>query len=467
MSTDRIDAPHSREDHRVVCIFTMDGVKWKVGPEALQSRPSLVGEFELERLKPNFTSEAATSALPRVVGKSRFHSLHWSKQTPPLRVVSIQAILVAAPFGGGVLALMTIDFSGDLIGVIPMLCETAMRRYEVKARSRVSDQPWPLHVALAAAIKPDLAVTSYARFGPDVHQLVFPGAHATSDLLTPAVGGSRPEPNLDRIARIVYRSDEPFRPDLSALQVPRELNRPAGAASAHGRGVTVLAGAAEHVENGLVLTATELLAAVAHLRTIRKEAATALGEVNRGLGGLRSLSDRRLALARQSWRLARMQVDLSFGVESAMDAAKVPEIVLEPYRRTLSQTLGLAEGAQATASMLARLSAAITALQNAGTAFEQEAAERRRGAFGLLATWVSVIALIGSALAFFGTQSTQVSSTNSLFSLRHYWGFYLFWAGLAVMTIVLYSVQKGRLRKADEAAFRDTAAAVSSGEREP
>jgi hypothetical protein len=224
--------------------------------------------------------------------------------------------------------------------------------------------------------------------------------------------------------------------------------------------VTVLAGAAEHVENGVVLTATELLAAVAHLRSIRNEASNALREVNRGLGDMKTLSDRRHQLARQSWRLARMQVDLSFGVESAMDPAKVPEIVLEPYRKALSQTLGLADGAQATATMLARLSAAITALQNAGTAFEQEAAERRRGAFGLLAIWVSVIALVGSALAFFGTQSTQVSNSYSLFSVRHYWGFYLFWAGLAAMTALLYRVQKQRLSKADQEAFQATADAI-------
>ena len=177
---------------------------------------------------------------------------------------------------------------------------------------------------------------------------------------------------------------------------------------------------------------------------------------------METLSKRRTELARQSWRLARMQVDLSFGVESAMDPAKVPEIVLEPYRGSLSQTLGLAGGAQATATMLARLSAAITALQNAGTAFEQEAAERRRGAFGLLAIWVSVIALVGSALAFFGTQSTQVSSMYSLFSFSHYWGFYAFWGSLAVITLVLYRVQKQRLRKADAEAFTVTAAAIES-----
>lgn len=459
MSTDRIDAPHERKCHRLVCIFTMDGVELKELRD-VEACPSLAGEFELERFTRNFTSESAKAALPRVIGKCCFHSLAWSTPLPQVTVSHIRAILVAAPVGGAVLAVMTLDFSSDLMAVIPMLRETAMRRYEVTAKLTGSDDPKPLSDALAAVIEPRVGDASAAAFGPDVHQLVFPSGAATPELLTAAVGGSRPEPNLDRIARIVYRSDEPFRPSLSALQVPRELNRPAGAASAHGRGVTVLAGAAAHVENGVVLTATELLAGVAHLRSIRKEAATALSEVNRGLGGLRTLSERRRELARQSWRLARMQVELCFGVESAMDAAKVPEIVLEPYRKSLSQTLGLVEGAQATATMLARLSAAITALQNAGSAFEQEAAERRRGAFGLLAIWVSVIALVGSALAFFGTQSTQVNASRSLFSFRHYWGFYLFWVALAGMTAVLYFVQKQRLRTADEEAFKATAAAI-------
>jgi hypothetical protein len=459
MSSDRIDAPHTRDSHRLFCIFTLDRVELKRSVD-LQTCPSLVDEFELDRLERNFKSEAATAALPRVLANASVHSLYWSTQIGGVNVSSIEAILVAAPVGGGVLALMTIEFSGELMQVIPMLCETAMGRDNVTAELTPSGPLMPLGHALARVIPSEVADTDRAAFGPDVHQLFFPSAAATPELVTPAIGGVRSGPNLDRISRIVYRSDYPFRPELSGMQVPRELNRPAGAASAHGRGVTVLAGAAEHVENGVVLTATELLAAVAHLRSIRNEASNALREVNRGLGDMKTLSDRRHQLARQSWRLARMQVDLSFGVESAMDPAKVPEIVLEPYRKALSQTLGLADGAQATATMLARLSAAITALQNAGTAFEQEAAERRRGAFGLLAIWVSVIALVGSALAFFGTQSTQVSNSYSLFSVRHYWGFYLFWAGLAAMTALLYRVQKQRLSKADQEAFQATADAI-------
>ena len=203
MSSGRIDAPHTRASHRLVCIFTLDRVKLKVSPRQLQDRPPLVDRFELERFERNFKSEAAQMALPRVLGERPVDSLYWPRQIGGVKVTRTYAIVVAAPVGGEVLALMTIDFSGELMEVIPMLSATAMGRDNMYARLTSPGKRMLLGYALARVIPCEVADTDRAGFGPDVHQLVFPSDAATPELVTPAIGGGGSGPNLDRISRIV------------------------------------------------------------------------------------------------------------------------------------------------------------------------------------------------------------------------------------------------------------------------
>jgi hypothetical protein len=397
--------------------------------------PSLIDSFELERLTANF--DYARRGLPVVLGEGALDELIWSRPSPRVEISRLEAKIIAAPLGGDIVAMLTIDFTGELMEALVILRETALWRRELRATVAGATAPAFLVKALAGVVPADIASTERAEFGPDVHQLIFPSTGATNDLLL-ATEDDHPAPNLDLLARIVYRSDNAHRVKFSALRVPLELNRPSRSVGGHSRGVTLLAGAAEHVENGAVLVAADLLAGLAHLRSIRKDASDALADAREGLGTEKTLRARRQALAQQSGRLARMQLDLSFCVESAMDGGKVPEIVLEPYRRSLSESLGLSDGTARVATMLERLSSSIKALEDAATALERQAADRRRDVLTILALWISGVALlIGAAFGFFGANIKQVGGSYSIFDFTHYRGFYIVLISLVLFTLVL------------------------------
>ena len=192
-----------------------------------------------------------------------------------------------------------------------------------------------------------------------MHQVLC--AAAGVDEFTVRGQAARSHRRTGALARYVYRSDEDFRVELAAFKVPHELNRGAESAAAHGRGVTVLSGIAESVENAVILTAAQLLSATTTLRGIRHRAVQTLDTLTALESTRPSPTTRRTVLAALSNELSAMHTKLSFEVESQVDAVHVPEIVIEQYQASLAGTLGLAMAAETTSKMLDRLTAAIAA----------------------------------------------------------------------------------------------------------
>lgn len=255
-------------------------------------------------------------------------------------------------------------------------------------------------------------------FGEDVHQV----------LCLPE-GGSAGEEDL---LELVYRERGRHDADWATAGRPGELNRIGAGACRHGRGVTALAGHAEHVELG-VAVACHVVAALQEVRQIRLRTARVLAEA-RATRDAGDPQERLAWLARQERVLSDLRADLTMGVESFADSTNWPDMVLESYQRSLVTLVGLHPSATACDRMIERLDYVLKAHQAEVAAALAAQTERRRRAWLVVAgSFTVLIAPLSLAFAYFGVNTRELAGADqhSMFSLDQYgW----FWAALAAGT---------------------------------
>jgi len=401
----------------------------------------LTDVFGFERFSPHIN--AAAVLLPRPILSL---DIGPALELPSGRqsFSSARAVLMATPRGDAVLVLDGLVPDGTDTGAVAgILGETCFRRSEL----RVHDKP--ILDALLDAIEADKRCRlGPLRFGSDVHQCVFPGG----ELLAAIRGGKSFWP-------IVYRVEEPLPPgreEQTGIYRPALLNYPEATVVGHGRGVSVLAGWGEPVENGFGLIAIMLVTAMGVLHRARLnafEAMTQGGEAN-----LISTADARTLITRLSAQLNELQLDL-FGVEAYMDSVLIPELIIESFQRSLRDALGLSDGLNNTSRMLGRLDSVLQARLANLQAAVQEQAERRDKIFSGMVAAGTLIALPPALLlAFFGVNASQVDAHRSIFEMRSYWGAYILaWIPFVVLVMVGFALQRrirarsGQVRIYDEA----------------
>ena len=381
-----IDARLAREENRLVCIYSLQLPVNALPKDGMRPDEAL----PLARFKDNFRE--ARPCLRLVPGdESRRVTLRTKDGTVVLEDAVARFRGVVVPESGAVLTL-TLDFQADLGATIAALQQTAFQRQ----RDTLTLDGLSLSEAAQAGIG-----EPFAALDRDVHQVLMPGT-----ALTAALGA---EANGDfvfddaTVMRLVYREDRAFRARTGSIAWPGELNRPSRTVGAHGRGVTLLAGAAEHVEWAVVLVACELVSAISRLRDIREDATDTLKKAKAVTPPTdmrrSSVTEARRQQADLSRRLGDLEVELSFGVEAYVDTLHVPEIVLQSYRESLARTLRVADGAERTATMLERLKSVLEARRDELAALESRLDADARRAWEVTLTYVTVAAIPLGTLA--------------------------------------------------------------------
>ena len=259
-------------------------------------------------------------------------------------------------------------------------------------------------------------------FLPERHEIVFDES--------PAADGADGE---DLVQRLVYRADQPYRREYSAIRYPAELNRRPGWLAAVGPYVSVVCGHPDFIENSIFISAVQAVAAAAQLRAIRHAAHADVRRFRSFEAADGSTQARRRTLERIADRLGDLELELSYSVEATADLGLlVPSLRAESFHNALYESMGLAARAATAARMLQRLAAAISAELTAIESAERRADDNRRVRYAVAIGFVSAAAIpIGLIFAFLSTSTPQVNRAWSMFS-PHYLGVYL-----AVVAIIV------------------------------
>ncbi|GAA2951910.1 hypothetical protein GCM10011428_84610 [Streptomyces violaceus] len=211
-------------------------------------------------------------------------------------------------------------------------------------RERIELDDRPLLQTLTEQLGRPLAL------GQNVHQLVFPGGTVTTRTAQRGRGPQGDPAERDRLPR----------PD--ALETRHALRREPRAAppprnhgltlSALGRGVSVQAGWAPHVENGLMLVAVGMVSALAVLQRTRLAAFAMMKANEQALTD--SPTEIRSLISRLSAGVNELQLDLAFGVEAYVDSLLIPEMVMEAFQSSQRDALGIRDSLENSARMVER-----------------------------------------------------------------------------------------------------------------
>ncbi|MER6242828.1 hypothetical protein ACFYZI_09525 [Streptomyces griseorubiginosus] len=391
----------TRELTRVVTLFSLTG---RLDP-GLPSPGSLVDTFDFGRFALHLASSEAVLPVPVLVEDVPPAELGLPHGDHGLDLASLQIAVVATPRGDVTLAL-DCGFAGQTPpeALAAWLADTCFHRDRITLGAS----------GLLDSLTGRFAPAEPLAFGQNVHQLVFPGGELKSDLL---------DPDEIRQAALLHEIVYRGRPSASG---PPHLMRNGHTLSAHGRGVSVHAGWAEHVENGLTLVAVGMVSALAVLQRTRL-AAFGTMRANERAAAESPYEIRRL-ISRLSDGVNELQLDLAFGVEAYVDGLLIPEMVMQSFQSSLRDALGIPAGLDNSARMVERLTSVISARSAALDAQLAERDDRRDRTVSALAAVATGIALPPTLLlGFFGANASNVDNRRSIFDAHYLPAYLLAW----------------------------------------
>ena len=420
----------ARAETRVLAIYNLSG--------RLRSEPPLMhplGDwFDMGRFAHHIT--AAGNLLPRItdpveIDPARFR---FADHQPRVCVRRIAAAIATTPRRDGLLFLdFTLGANERAEDVADFLYTTWHRRPAM----RVDGSPlldWlatPLSHVGTDEDKP-------LSFGQNVHQCVFAGGRFARRLLRENRNPDRVSPDL---ITIVFRGTiAANRGGRLDVRRPAALNNPGETLVAHGRGVSLITGWTEPVENAFGIAAAGLVNAAGVVSRVRLQSLEALTIDDESTAT--KASDIRDLITELTERLNQLRLDLSFGIEAYADMILIPELLIESYHSSLRSVASLRESLANTSRIVDRVAAVIGSRHATLEASIQAYTERRDKALAALVAVFSLVALPPALLlAYFGTNSTNVDARFSIFDLRHYGIAYLVvWCpfiALAIAALVL------------------------------
>jgi hypothetical protein len=408
----------TRERTRILMLFSLAG---RIRPRDEELGP-LVDRYDFGRFTPHLVSGAALLPVPVLTERLEPGELGLPAGDHGLALDTAGILVVTTPRGDATL-LLDCEFAGHTSpgAIAAWLADTCFDRDRITLRGR------PLLDVLTERLGLDIPLV----FGQNVHQLVFPGGRLLTDLLTAAAEGG---PDLfGPLNEIVYRGKM-----ANGLSVPPNLRNQGAMVSAHGRGVSVQAGWAPHVENGLALVATGMISALAVLQRTRL-AAFAMMRANEQAAA-DSPQNIRSLISRLSAGVNELQLDLAFGVEAYVDSLLIPEMLMEGFQSSLRDALGIRDSLDNSARMVERLTSVINARSAALDAALAERDEARDRTISGLVAVATLIALPPTLLlAFFGVNGTNVDEDRSILDLGRYGVAYLLaWLPFIILVVIGY-----------------------------
>ncbi|MFI9759650.1 hypothetical protein ACIHFB_17095 [Streptomyces sp. NPDC051963] len=410
----------TRELTRIILLFSLAG---RVRPDSADLG-GLVDRLDFGRFTPHLTTSEAVLPVPVLADTVAPGDLGLPHGDHGLSLASVGILVVATPRGDATLV-VDCGFQGetDAGAVAAWLAATCFDRARLTLRSR----------PLLEVLSERLDLPEPLDFGQNVHQLVFPGGRLLRELLDA-------EPGRDLLLNeIIYRAKLPRHPGAPLdVSVPPNLRNHGVTLSAHGRGVSVQAGWAPHVENGLTLVAVGMISALAVLQRTRLAAFDMMRRNEQALTD--SPSEVRTLISRLSTGVNELQLDLAFGVEAYVDSLLIPEMLMEGFQSSLRDTLGIRDSLDNSARMVERLTSVINARSAALDAALAERDEHRDRTVSALVAVATLIALPPTLLlAFFGVNATNVDDHHSILDLREYGLAYaLAWIPFVVLAVIGY-----------------------------
>jgi hypothetical protein len=254
------------------------------------------------------------------------------------------------------------------------------------------------------------------------------------------------------LQRLIYRADLDWRPEHSSICFPGELNRRPTSRAAMGAFVSVLAGQQDYIENCALLSAVQIVSAMAKVRDIRAAAYASLVGLRQLASDRPSMrtADRRATLSQIADAAARQELQLTFGVETAQEIGiLVPSLRVDEYHRQLAECTGLGDNIRTVSGMLARLTSVIASEKASQDTYDVRREDLRRLRWGIAVGILSVVAVpIGIVLGYFGGNYPEVDPRISMFSWRHYHDMYLTVAGIIVGSGLVFLALLFRERRA-------------------
>ncbi|WSQ13328.1 hypothetical protein OG604_39400 [Streptomyces sp. NBC_01231] len=415
----------TRELTRAVLLFSLDG---RARPRGTASGV-LVDRLDFGRFEPHLRSSEAVLPVPVLVARLAPDELRPPDGDHGLALAAAELLVLATP-RGDVTLLVDCGFAADTApdALAAWLADTCFDR----RRIRLGDRP------LLDVVNERLALPTPLTYGQNVHQLVFPGGRLLRDLLSADLADATRRPAL--LNDIVYRGRLPAHRTSDAEDtLPPNLRNQGVTLSAHGRGVSVQAGWAPHVENGLILVAVGMVSALAVLQRTRLAAFETM-RANERAPMTDSPYEVRSLISRLSAGVNELQLDLAFGVEAYVDSLLIPEMLMEAFQSSLRDTLGIRDSLENSARMVERLTSVISARSAALDAELAERDDRRdRTVSGLVAA-ATLIALPPTLLlTYFGVNGTNVHADRSILDLDTYGTAYaLAWLPFVVLAVIGY-----------------------------
>ncbi|GAA2316497.1 hypothetical protein GCM10010234_72940 [Streptomyces hawaiiensis] len=410
----------TRDRTRVLLLFGLSG---RLRPRDT-SLGALVDRYDYGRFASHLVTSQDVLPVPVLDEQVAPRRLRLPHGDHGLALVSLRILVVTTPRGDATLV-VDCAFAGETTAgdLAVWLATTCFDRERIELDDR------PLLESLSAQLggRP-LAL------GQNVHQLVFPGGRLQRELLS--ADEARKAILLNEI---VYRGRMPWNPATPYAASPAPHLRNHGLTlTALGRGVSVQAGWAPHVENGLVLVAVGMISALSVLQRTRL-AAFAMMKANERTP-TDSPTEIRSLISRLSAGVNELQLDLAFGVEAYVDSLLIPEMVTEAFQASLGDALGIRDSLDNSARMVERLTSVISARSAALDAELAERDERRDRTVSALVAAATLIALPPTLLlAFFGVNGTDVDEHRSILDLRTYGAAYaLAWLPFVVLVVIGY-----------------------------
>lgn len=384
--------------------------------------------------------EAGTSLLPRISDPVSIcpGQFDIGGQRPGVRVARMSAAIATTPRRDGLLIL---DWELEHVRSAADLAEFLYRTWRWRARMRVDGAA--LLDWVASRTGPVTTDTGPPAFGQNVHQCVFAGRGLARRLLrhNQDVGVVSPD-----VVAVVFRGTVPAsRGAALDIRRPAALNNPGETMVAHGRGVSLIVGWAEPVENAFAAAAAVLVNAAGVVRRTRLQSLEAL-RVNEAAAAA-SVPEIRGLITDLSDRLDQLRLDISFGIAAYADTILIPELVVESYHSSLRNVASLAESLGNTSRIVEHVAAVIQSRHAALEAAVQEYLERRDKVFAAVIAIGSLLALPPALLlAYFGVNSTDVNPNFSIFDLRHYGAVYLVAWVPFIALVAAAAVMRRRIR---------------------
>ncbi|MER5577990.1 hypothetical protein [Streptomyces massasporeus] len=417
----------TRDRTRVLLLFSLSG-RLRPRDTALGA---LVDRYDYGRFASHLMTSQDVLPVPVLDEQVAPRRLRLPHGDHGLGLASLRILVVTTPRGDATLV-VDCAFAGETTAgdLAVWLATTCFDRERIE----LDDRPLLQTVAAQLGGRP-LAL------GQNVHQLVFPGGRLQRDLL-----GADEARKAILLNEIVYRGRMPWNPATPYdTRLAPHLRNHGLTLSALGRGVSVQAGWAPHVENGLVLVAVGMISALSVLQRTRLAAFAMMKANEQALTD--SPTEIRTLISRLSAGVNELQLDLAFGVEAYVDSLLIPEMVTEAFQSSLGDALGIRDSLENSARMVERLTSVISARSAALDAELAERDDRRdRTVSGLVAA-ATLIALPPTLLlAFFGVNGTNVDEHRSILDLRAYGTAYaLAWLPFVVLVLIGW-VLLGRVR---------------------